>query len=371
MDKSKLVQDCARQCGSQSASLKRRTSPIRTRTSHRRQELLGERLNVARRKGRVLILLEEVEDRLGEEFRDDADVVTEVEAVEQVDAFAAKVPGGASASEREQLEEGKAHLMLLGSRSRRRLRTLISTRLASRSARSKLRSAFRAVQRGTARRSCSHFCTARMTFTATSLFLPVLGSVDDLVSMACTTLPNVPWPRSLTTRSAGAAPSDRRPRKTVKPTHIYCRECRFVGQCSDLLYRPTAVALPFVSSRRPPSAGPRRTCLVSACPWRTLCCRLRCQSRKRRCSRWLARSRHMRRRWQLLFSLMPVRLLWRGESKQASARYVARLKLDNALRSPLAKIGRPLVVATFAAFRDGPASGPASKAIEQLVSIRL
>jgi hypothetical protein len=56
-------------------------------TSYTRQELSGEALNLRAGKWYKSISLEEVEDTLSQEIRDNADVVPEVEGITQVDAF--------------------------------------------------------------------------------------------------------------------------------------------------------------------------------------------------------------------------------------------------------------------------------------------
>lgn len=46
-------------------------------------------LNVTGREGCIVVVLEEIKDRHGEEFRDDADVIPVVKTVDQMDTVAA------------------------------------------------------------------------------------------------------------------------------------------------------------------------------------------------------------------------------------------------------------------------------------------
>lgn len=62
-------------------------------TTKTRQEILGETLNMCLGKWLKTVPLEEIKDALTEEWRDQADVISEVKVLQQGDAFAANTRG--------------------------------------------------------------------------------------------------------------------------------------------------------------------------------------------------------------------------------------------------------------------------------------
>jgi hypothetical protein len=62
-------------------------------TTKTRQEVLGETLNMRLGKWLEAVPFEEIKDALTEEWRDQADVVSEVKVLQQGDAFAANTRG--------------------------------------------------------------------------------------------------------------------------------------------------------------------------------------------------------------------------------------------------------------------------------------
>src|SRR5258706_2757000 len=117
-----------------------------------------------------LIILEKVVDTHSEKLGDDADMITMVKSLDQVDAF----PASQSVSHKTGIGDGgrscHTYCLLAGSRSLRSLRTRISMFEASR-----------------------YFGMARIIFTATFRWLERC--------VALTTFPNEPWPMRRTMRS--------------------------------------------------------------------------------------------------------------------------------------------------------------------------
>lgn len=58
-------------------------------TSNAGEKLARERLNLTARKGNKSVALQEIKHTLAQKIRDDADVVSEVEAIAEVDALVA------------------------------------------------------------------------------------------------------------------------------------------------------------------------------------------------------------------------------------------------------------------------------------------
>ena len=117
-----------------------------------------------------LVFLEKIVDTHSEELGDDADVITMIESLDQVDAFPASQSVSYKAGIGDDGRSCHTHCLLAGSRSLRSLRTRISMFEASR-----------------------YFGMARIIFTATFRWLERC--------VASTTLPKVPWPRRRTMRS--------------------------------------------------------------------------------------------------------------------------------------------------------------------------
>lgn len=75
------------------STLSRRVSFFARLTTETRQEVLGETLNMRLGKWLEAVPFEEIKDALTEEWRDQADMISEVKVFQQGNAFAANTRG--------------------------------------------------------------------------------------------------------------------------------------------------------------------------------------------------------------------------------------------------------------------------------------